>query len=293
MEIMGVPETELCDHLQQALWTNQNLRFENLMMTVQRMFTYRESSVIDPRKIKIVPRALIGVTDHDDLRAVDVQPLPPEVYREEAELLGRLQLITGISPWVSGADMQTIDQNTATGVATLSEVAGRLLKFKAAQLHWKLWQRAFEMQGNDIQQFMDKEIYVRIINDKTGEAGFETVTPEEVVGEFDFVLSAAGESTSKQQRRSEVIQLLQALGPLFQLGVVNVQALLTHVAEQFDFVNPQELIQQMAPAGPAAPVANGGSPAQPAGPGQSQTAQLDPSALQAMLSAGVQTGSVG
>lgn len=258
-EMQGIPETELIDHIQQALWTNQELRFENLILTVQRMFTYRVNGIQDPNVIKIGPRAKIPVQDHDDLKAIEVQPLPAEAYREEAELLGRMQLVTGVSPYISGADMQTIDQQTATGISVLSEVAGRLLKFKSSQIHFKVWQRVFEQWGNDVQQFMNKDLEVRIVGED-GEPTFETITPQDVVGDFDFVNKAGGEASSKAQKKTEMIQLLQALAPMAQTGVVNLGLLLEEVAEAFEFPNPRALVSAMQQMPPAAPTGNGQVP---------------------------------
>ena len=285
LEMQGIPETELIDHIQQALWTNQELRFENLLLTVQRMFTYRENAFPDARKIKIGPRSLIGTQDHDDLRAVDVPPLPPEVYREEAELLGRMQLITGISPFVSGADMQTIDQSTATGISVLSEVAGRLLKFKSAQVHFKIWQRVFEQWGNDVQQFMSDDLWVRIVG-PDGATEFERLTPDDVVGDFDFINKAGGEASSKAQRKTEMIQLAQTLAPFAQAGLVSLPVLLREVAEAFEFPNPEALVAAVQPQQAAAPYTPGqGMPNGQLAPGAPDQAQL-----QSMLPPGVMQG---
>ncbi len=201
MQMQGIPETELVDHLQQALWTVQNLRMDNLLLTVQRGITYREGGVTDVDALELRPRFKWPVTDHDDVRPFEIQPLPPEAYREEEGLLARAQLITGITPYVTGAADQQTDQNTATGVSVLSEVASRLLRFKAGQIHWRCWQRTFEQWGADIQQFMTEPLWVKL----TGPAGAEQwrrVLPSEVAGEFDFRLVGTDEQLSRQQQRN-------------------------------------------------------------------------------------------
>jgi hypothetical protein len=132
-EMVGVSETEVVDDLQQALHTVENMRFDNLHLTVMRGITYREGGVTDPNMLELRPRFKWPVSDHDDIRPFEVQPLPPEAYEEENALLARMQLITGINPYISGADLQSVDQNTATGVTALQEVASRLLRFKAGR----------------------------------------------------------------------------------------------------------------------------------------------------------------
>ena len=267
MQLQGIPETELVDHLQQALWTVQNLRMDNLLLTVQRGITYREGGVIDVDALELRPRFKWPVTDHDDIRPFEVQPLPPEAYREEEGLLSRMQLVTGINPYISGTESVGADQNTATGVSVLSEVASRLLRFKAGQIQWKVFQRVYEQWGADIQQYMTEPVWVRIAG--TGsEQSFQKVSPEEVQGEYDFRLEGTEDSLSSQQRKNDAIGLVNACAPLIQLGVFNPRAVAEKIAEAFDFDNPEELLMPAPQGGQAAPMPmNGGGPPQQLGQG--------------------------
>lgn len=286
-EIQGVAETELVDHLQQALQTVQNMRMDNMHMTVMRGFTYREGGVTDPNALQLRPRFKWPVMDHDDIRPVDMQPLPPEAYREEEELLSRLQLVTGINPYVSGASSQQgVDQNTATGVTALQDVASRLLRFKAAQIHNKGYQRTYEQWGDMIQQFLDHDVAVKIIG-RGGQETWVQLGPQEVAGHFTYHLEGSEESLSRQQERSEAIGLLNALGPLFPMGILNPKPVIEKVAAAFGFQNPDEILAApQAPVPPAAPNAPmGGVPPQggPPGPGQLLGGQqMSPQVLQAI-----------
>jgi hypothetical protein len=281
-EIAGIPETELVDHLQQALWAVHNLRFENLLLTVQRMFTLRQSSPIDPKMIKLGPRAVIPVLDHDDLQPVPTQPLPAEAYNEESELLQRMQLVTGITPFVSGAAPLpgVSDQTTATGVSLLTDVASRLLRFKAEQIAYDVWKPVFEMWAADVQQFLTQEQWVRITGED-GRATFTLISPEQVRGEFDVNVDASSVTVSRQQQRSELVALLNVLAPFLQ--VINPTELVKRIAKAFDVENPGSLLPQQPL--PASPLPGGqGPPSSPLPesqpPGASQTPQLDPRLLQ-------------
>jgi len=300
--IQGVPETELIDHIQQAFWTIHNLRIENEHLTVWRAFTYREGGVTDPDGIEIKPRAMIGVTDHQDLQPIETQGLPAEAFRELEELLTYAQLVTGINAFVGGGPQQGVDQNTATGVSVLSEVSSRLLRFKASQVKWKIWQRTFEQWGADIQQFFPEDgVFLKLIGQGGTAPEWRHYSPDQVSGEFDYDLEGTDDSISKQQDRSDAIALLNAIAPLAQRGIINMEPLIEKVGRAFGFENPQELIQQQPPQGGAAPGGlppgvpqNGGPPQQlPPGPhgpsngqivpGQAQQPALNPQMLQ-MLS---------
>jgi hypothetical protein len=215
-EMQGTSETEMIDHLQQALWTVQNMRFDNLHLTVMRGITYREGGVTDPNQLELRPRFKWPVQDHDDIKPFEVQPLPPEAYSEESSLLQRMQLISGITPFVSGADLSGVDQNTATGVTALQETASRLLRFFARQIQQKGFQRMYEMWGDNTQQFLDRNLFIKI----TGQPDqWVEVTPNVVLGHFRYKIEGSEESLSRQQERSEALALLLAFAPLQQSGV--------------------------------------------------------------------------
>lgn len=252
-EIQGIPETELVDHLQQALWTLQNATIDNLHLTVMRGITYREGGVTDPNALELRPRFKWPVSDHDDIRPFEVQPVSSDVYNERQRLLADMQLVTGINPYVSGSDLNTVDQNTATGVTALQEVASRLLRFKAAQIHYKGYQRSFEMWGDMIQQYLDHDIAVKIYG-AANDAQWVEVSPQDVAGHYHYTLEGSEESLSRQQERGEAIALLNAFAPLIPTGQVNIKPLLEKVAVAYGFPNAQALLvqppQQQQPAAP-------------------------------------------
>jgi hypothetical protein len=253
-EMVGVPTTELMDHIQQALWTVQNMRMDNLHLTVQRGITYREGGVTDPNMLELRPRFKWPVSDHDDIRPFEVQPLPPEAYNEENALLARGQLVTGINPYISGSDLNTVDQNTATGVTALQEVASRLLRFQASMIQNKGYQRAFEMWGDMAQQFHDKTVDVEIIG-PDGKAAWDSISPQEIIGHYQYVIEGSEESLSRQQERGEAVALLNAFAPLLaNRPDINIRPILERVATAYDFPNPESLFAPPQPQVPPAPM---------------------------------------
>lgn len=266
-EMQGIAETELVDHIQEALHTLQNMTVDNLHMTVMRGVTYREGGVTDPNSLVLKPRFKWAVVDHDDIRPFEVQPLSSDVFSERQRLQGDLQLVTGINAYVSGggADNAGVDQNTATGVTALQEVASRLLRFKAGQLHYKGYQRSFEQWGAMTQQFLDTNIATKIIG-QDGKEQWVEVGPQDVAGNFDFILEGSEESLSKQQERSEAVQFANAMFPYVQLGVVDPKPLVERVGAAFNVPNPEALLKP-PPQAPV-PAAPGPQPQQPQGPPQ-------------------------
>lgn len=255
-DIQGISEIELVDHLQQALHTIQNMRMDNLHLTVMRGVTYREGGVTDPNALELRPRFKWPVADHDDVRPFETAPLPREAYEEQSSLLSQMQLVTGINPYISGSNLDTVDQNTATGVTVLSEVASRLLRFKAKMILEKGFLRTYEQWASMIQQLQDKPFWTRIIGED-GQAAWQQVGPEDLAGNFDVVIEGSEESLSRQQERGEAVALLNAFAPF--AGTVDIGPVLERVGRAYNMPDLAKVMQppqpQQPPAAPAMPEA--------------------------------------
>jgi hypothetical protein len=256
-DMQGISEIELVDHIQQALHTIQNMRMDNLHLTVMRGITYREGGVTDPNAMELRPRFKWPVGDHDDIKFQAPPPLPREAYDEQSTLLSQMQLITGINPYISGSGMDTVDQNTATGVTVLSEVASRLLRFKAKMILEKGFQRTYEQWAAMIQQLQDKPFWTRVIGED-GEAVWMEISPEDLGGNIDVIVEGSEESLSRQQERGEAVALLNAFAPF--AGSVDISPVLERVGRAY---NMPDLAKVMRPAPPPQPP---GAPAAPAAP---------------------------
>jgi hypothetical protein len=245
-KIEGISETELVDHLQQALHLVTNLRMDNLKFTVQRGATYRETGIQDPTRLVARPGFLWPVADHGDIEFKDQPSLPPEAYKEEETLLGRLQYVTGISPYITGATGTGVDQDTATGVTLLHESASRLLTFKANQVRTLTWQRVFEQWSDLTKQYLTSPVAVQIQGPGSAKTWME-LGRQEVMGDYDVRIQAGEESLNRQQERAEAVALLNALAPFAQQGLINIQPLLEKVADAYDMADKSSLFPNAQP----------------------------------------------
>ncbi len=274
-EMQGVAETELLRDIQRAQHTMQNMTIDHLHLSVMAGFTYRAGQVIDPNMLTLRPGFRWPVTDHDDVRAVQMPQLDPNVWNQLQRNLGDMERVTGISAYVGGADSSTVDQTTATGVTALQSAANTLLRFKARQLHDKGFQRTFEQWGEMACQFMSDGIWTEIVGKdliakitqaegqvepgETPDHAWWYVTPQECVGHYKWNLEGSEESLSRQQTRSEALALANALAPYVQLGVVNARGLIERIATAFDIQDPDSLVQQPQQQAPAAPFQQNGN----------------------------------
>jgi hypothetical protein len=285
--IEGISETELVDHIQQTLHSEDNLRLENLRFTVQRGATVRET-VPNMDELVMQPHFLWRVTDHDDVNFINQPPLPPEAYQEHETLLSLLQYVTGITPYVTGASgsgAAGVDQQTATGVSVLAGAAGKLLAFKAQLIAQRTYQRMWEQWADLTRQFLrsPREIHIDDHDPVSGkEVGWVSVGPQDIFGDYDVRVEAAEESLNKQQKRADVVALLNAFAPYAAAGQIDIKPLLMLAAESFNFPNPQALLPPPAPQQPqAAP--NGQQVPSGAPPLQLTNGQIAPQPIQAVM----------
>jgi hypothetical protein len=284
--IEGISETELVDHIQQTLHSEDNLRLENLRFTVQRGATVRET-VPNMDELVMQPHFMWRVTDHDDVDFKNQPPLPPEAYQEHETLLSLLQYVTGITPYVTGASSAAgVDQSTATGVSVLAGAAGKLLAFKAQLIAQRTYQRMWEQWADLTRQFLrsPREIHIDDRDPTSGQpVGWVSVGPQDIFGDYDVRIEAAEESLNKQQKRADVVALLNAFAPYAAAGLVDIKPLLVLAAESFNFPAPQALFPAQPPQQLAAPNGNGQQVASGAPPLTLTNGAMAPQPFQAVM----------
>jgi hypothetical protein len=163
-----------------------------------------------------------------------------------------MDTVTGITPYVTGQELNSAD-STATTTTTLANAANQGLKFKAAQLHWKVFQRTFEQWGRMAQSKMTAPVFAKIAGDD-GQMGWAGFGRQDIAGDFHYRLEGSEEAVSRQTERQEALALLNTLTPYAQMGVVDPKPLIERVAVAFNILNPEELFKPPPPGlPPAAP----------------------------------------
>src|SRR5262245_26174365 len=206
-QIPGISVVEALAQLQQMLWTLQNQRLDVVRMLANLIVLIRPD-VDDPEQFEWAPNAQWFVEDPGQVDTLKIDPTVANItLQTEGLLKGDLQNIMGGLPYASGADSQTIDQQTATGVSIITTIAQRIIQ--ARKQHY-LW--AYAELGKHFlllyQQFVRDDRVVKIVG-PAGAAAYRVVTPLEVQGDFDITIDATSDSLMRQERRAEAQSLLQ------------------------------------------------------------------------------------
>jgi hypothetical protein len=253
-QFTGVSIVELVAELQEMLWGLQNQRLDSLRLMSNMIMLIRADTDID--QFEWAPGALWPMEDpKNQVTPLEINPAVANMTLDaEALIKGDLQNIPG-GALFAGADSQTIDQKTATGVSIVSSIAQKLVQ--ARQQNFRYGQREIvEQTGQNLQQLMRGDRAVRIAGAGAAEY-WHPVGPTDIQGEFDYVLDVNDESVIRQERQAEWQAKLQTLAQVAQVAMlggaqINWSALLTDALEQgFGVQDGSRYVQATPPQGQA------------------------------------------
>jgi len=149
------------------------------------------------------PRARVRVSDVNEIKSLDRQPVPPDIWSDVMQRRAAIQRVGGSTDYSKGVAGATSGLSrgteTATGMSLLINAANAAKSFK-----WRLAEETGITDGLNmiaalIQQFMDTPQKVRILGENRvlQDAGFKEVVevrPEDISGRWNFF--AVGASSS-------------------------------------------------------------------------------------------------
>ena len=255
--VEGFSEIELIAELQAALWEFLNQRIDNTRFITNAAIVMQEGTTISENTF--YPGAVI-TTDGDPSRAV--MPWTPNMsiigpsLEASNELKGDMDDITGVTPYVSGAGSQTMDQQTATQISTFASMAGRRLEQKRNLLF-----SGDIAKGSQeialIQQFMHEPLPIRGAERHEGPGhDFDVILPQEIVNALlEYEIEESTESIDRQVRRQESMMLANlaaSMAPGIMQGeqlIVKTSKFLKNVLSAFD-QDPDSFFAPMPPPPP-------------------------------------------
>lgn len=282
MEGKGV--VEIIADIQAALWEMQNHRIDNTR------FMSNAAVFVDPntenQDFRMAPGSVLRV------RPTDVQAwtpntsiLAPSVQAEEM-LKGDLSNLSGAVSYLSGSSDTQIDQNTATGISIIQNMATKRIMLMREQFNYAL-RRAGNQWIALNQQLLPQNVAIRI-DGEAGQYSWKAFNAAEIQGAYEYTIEDATESLIRQEKRAEALTksnfFLNNYALLQQAGItLNVARILEDVSEAFDEEPTKyfDMLPQQPSAGP--PIPGGEVPTAPQAP-------TTPTPLGMEAPAGVMTG---
>lgn len=225
---------------------------------------------------------------------------PPEFYNQSELITGDIDRISGVTEYQRGGTPEI--RRTATEASLLQDAANARTADKLATVEQAISEVGRRMVAL-ARQFMTGEQVARVIG-KDGEPLWIQYDRDYLEGDFDFeVQGGSTQPHNESFRRQSALQMVDAMAPFVQAGVVNMKELASYVLQNgFGVKNPEAFMsapppppEQAGPAGPegmgapAGPPEMGGLPPEmpPAVPAPEQGG-IPPEMLQALQGAGGQ-----
>ncbi len=172
-------------------------------------------------------------------------PVEPQLYQYANDTLAVMDRVSGASEYERGATPEI--RRTATEASMIQDAANARASDKLARVELVIADVATRVVAL-AQQYLTQDQVARVV----GKNGFPIWVPygrDDIQGEYDFEVEAGSTQPKNDAfRRNQALQLLQALTPWAQAGLVNAQTLL-HYALQYGFQvkNPDEFLALAAP----------------------------------------------
>lgn len=245
----GIGEIEPIEGLQRELNTlrNQRMDFNNLILNPT--FKVLPNAVTDPDSIQFTPgnKIFLNTADPTAISPIDMPRAPFSSYKEEETIRIDLQTITGVSDYSRGTEATKLNE-TATGISLIQEAANERFRAKLRNMEQAISEMT-QLMVALYQQFITKEKVFRITEDETDY--FESVKPEDIVGEFDIYVERNSTTPSnKMQLRQEELNKYNVLmaNPLIQ-GSPRAQIAITRsLLSSWEDPQKEEVIEGIAEA---------------------------------------------
>ena len=176
---------------------------------------------------------------------------PPDFYNQSALITSDIDRVSGVSEYQRGSIPETT--RTAREASIIAEAGNARVSEKLVSI-----ENAIASCASNLimlaQQFLTGEQTVRIVGTENAPVWL-TFDKDYISGEFDFNVEAGSTAPRNESfRRDMALQIVQALQPFAQAGLVNLPKLAEYVlGTGFGIKNPSSFLQEPPPPPGAAP----------------------------------------
>ena len=171
---------------------------------------------------------------------VQTTSLPPEFYNQTAMILDDINMVSGVSEYQRGSVAEI--RRTATEAAMIQDASNARAADKLSIVERAIGEVAQRLVQLS-QQFITQE-RVASIAGQDGAMQWIPYTKEAIQGEFDYSVEAGStQPQNETQRRQAAMQMMDAMSPFIEMGVVDARKIAEHVLKNgFGVKNPSEFM---------------------------------------------------
>jgi hypothetical protein len=210
---------------------------------------------------------------------------PPELFDQSAMISNDMDRVSGVSDYQRGSPQQQI-KRTATEAAMIQDSANSRAQDRLAKIEGVLSEIAERIVGL-MQQFTTGDQVARVVTMPV--KAWVNFDADRVKGKFDFeVQGGSTEPRNETFRRQSALQMVDAMTPFMQAGVINMPAMAQELLQKgFGIKDAGRFIQQQPPPAPPQGGPEGAAPPpgaeQGAPPPQGMPQELTPEMLASMV----------
>lgn len=175
---------------------------------------------------------------------------PPEFYNQSELIQSDASTVSGVSEYQRGSLPEI--RRTATEAAIVQDASNARAADKLATIEQSIGAVASALIQL-AQQYLEGEQVARIIG-KDGKALWIKFDKDYIAGEFDFEVEAGSTAPNNESfRRQSALQVMDAMSPFLQMGVIDPGKLAMYVLQMgFGVKNPEQFVAAPPPMDPAA-----------------------------------------
>lgn len=205
----GISPVEPLVPLQENVWIMENQRIDAVTLALNPTLLV-DRTLKGSGEFVIRSGGRIWVNRPEQVKQLQIDSQAAQGWSEVQAYLGYMQQVSGVSPFIAGADpgASGINQDTATGVNQLAGAAGRridLFRMELESFVKTIARQFLEMA----REFLDEPRFVRIVG--SGEAEWLQLTGDQVPVAFDLKIKGASETVYNQHKLGEDLNRLNAM----------------------------------------------------------------------------------
>jgi hypothetical protein len=300
-EFYGTGEIQHLEGPQDLINALTNQRVDNVRLKLETVF-YGDARAIDDRKdLQVYPGAYIPVNNPNDqpldqvFRQLDMGDVTSSSYNEVDFWKGVVQEVSAVTPYQTGSGDDENMNDTATGVALISEQGNQRFSMKLKMAELTGVEALYRQFGALIQQFTPEDQIMRIMGPEG--PSFKQVEPAALYGAFDFSVEPMSSAQTDMIRQQQAMDLFNtalnaqvpdpATGGQTTRAVFNIDPFGQDLLREFHKKEPQRYMAPPPQPPPMAPPPVEGEVPPPEG----EVPQEDPmAALMGQIAGGAPNG---
>lgn len=260
-EVYGVGLIEMISDLSEALNRFTNMISDNWNMGINRRYAYDINADIDHEALNSfnVPGGKVGVSGDPSNVIKELPIFTPQQgdYTILPMYKQMIEVASGVSDFYSKGVGSPTNNKTATGINQVINESSNRFKLFIRNLELDILQPLLGMCASLIQQFLPDQIEVQITGNQPAIQKYLTLSPEDLIGTFDFELVAANYATNKTVRQRTLLELVnllagspfinqyEALKELFKVFEIHNSSKILYTPEQVQLMQQQQMQQQI------------------------------------------------